>query len=334
LPLVQGTVTCRALGASRPARTIGAVERLERLLNLIATLLAAERPLRAEEVRDRVPGYPDGDVAFHRAFSRDKATLRAMDIPLDTIVLDPGDPEAGVGYRIPKQRYELPDPGLEPAEVAALHLASTAVRLDGDAATQAIWKLGGVRPGEAPSPPGPGTASLPGSEHLAVLFGAASAGTTVRFEYRDTTRTVDPWQISFRNGFWYLAGWDHDREERRSFRLDRFRGPPEVVGPAASIRPAGSSEPTRPWEMGDEDAVTVEVLVDADQARWAVATAGHGAVVRQGEDGSVVLRLVVTNRAALRSFVLGLLDHAEVLEPGDVRTDLVAWVRAGAEVWT
>jgi predicted DNA-binding transcriptional regulator YafY len=86
--------------------------------------------------------------------------------------------------------------------------------------------------------------------------------------------------------------------------------------------------------MGDEDAVTVEVLVDADQARWAVATAGDGAVVRQGDDGSVVLRLVVTNRAALRSFVLGLLDHAEVLEPGDVRTDLVAWVRAGAEVWT
>ena len=42
------------------------------------------------------------------------------------------------------------------------------------------------------------------------------------------------------------------------------------------------------------------------------------------------MRLAVTNREAFRSFVLGLLDHAEVLEPAELRADMVAWLTACA----
>ena len=45
-------------------------------------------------------------------------------------------------------------------------------------------------------------------------------------------------------------------------------------------------------------------------------------------DGSVVFRLAVTNREAFRSFVLGLLDHAEVLAPPELRADMVGWLSA------
>jgi hypothetical protein len=38
--------------------------------------------------------------------------------------------------------------------------------------------------------------------------------------------------------------------------------------------------------------------------------------------------LPVVNRAAFRSWVLDLLDHAEVLGPDDLRDDLVAWLDA------
>jgi predicted DNA-binding transcriptional regulator YafY len=38
----------------------------------------------------------------------------------------------------------------------------------------------------------------------------------------------------------------------------------------------------------------------------------------------------VTNRAALRSFVLGFLDHAEVVGPPEVRDEVVQWLRAMA----
>jgi proteasome accessory factor B len=324
------------------------VDRLERLLNLVAALIDARRLLTARDIQERVAGYPAGEIAFNRAFARDKATLREMGIPLFTEALDPGDPEAGQGYRIPRDRYELPDLGLEPEEVAALYVASTAVRLDGGAqATEAIWKLGGV---QAPaSVPAAASASLPGSEHLAVLFTATTERRPLTFDYRGETRRVEPWRLNFRNGFWYLTGRDMDRDERRTFRLDRITTAPTVGEPATFVRPETLGTPgttgspstgaphrtggaTPPWEMGDEEPVEVDILVDADQARYAVSTAGEPALAERRSSGEVVLRLRVTNRAALRSFVLGLLDHAEILSPTAERVALVAWVRAAAGV--
>jgi proteasome accessory factor B len=306
------------------------VDRLERLLNLVASLLDTERPLKGEEIKVRVPGYPDGEVAFHRAFNRDKATLRAMDIPLTTEWLDEGDPEAGQGYRIRRDRYELRDPGLEPEEVAALHFASTAVRLEGTEATEAIWKLGGVAPGLPLDPAGAGSASVSGAEHLAVLYAATTDRRTLTFSYRGEVREIEPWRLSFRNGFWYLAGWDRGRGDRRTFRVDRIATVPEVGAASAVDRPADAGRSTpQPWEMGDEDPVEVDVLVDDGQARFAVEVTGESAVRERRAGGAVVLRLRVTNRAALRSFVLGWLDHAEILGPPSERLALVDWVRRG-----
>ncbi|MEK9999630.1 MAG: hypothetical protein VW623_05935, partial [Acidimicrobiaceae bacterium] len=58
------------------------MDKLERLLNLTAALLHAEIPLTAEELRDRVGGYPDTKATFRRAFERDKDDLRSMGMPL------------------------------------------------------------------------------------------------------------------------------------------------------------------------------------------------------------------------------------------------------------
>ena len=51
-------------------------------------------------------------------------------------------------------------------------------------------------------------------------------------------------------------------------------------------------------------------------------------MVERRDDGSVVVRMAVTNREAFRSFVLGLLDHAEVLAPPELRADMAAWLSA------
>ena len=44
----------------------------------------------------------------------------------------------------------------------------------------------------------------------------------------------------------------------------------------------------------------------------------------------MLLRLGVTSTDALRSWVLGLLDHAEVVGPPDLRAGLVAWLESMA----
>jgi len=311
---------------ARRTPSIGGVHRLERLINLVAALLHAERPLTAEELRNRLPGYAEDHGAFRRAFERDKEALRDLGVP---VVLEPVDAAAqpGVmGYRIPKEAYYLQDPGLAPDELAALHLAASAVRLEGASGVEALWKLGGE---VAEHGPAPAVAALPGAAHLAPVFAAISARRRVRFAYRGRPRRVDPWRLSFRNGHWYLAGYDHDADEERMFRLDRIESDVEVTEePGAFERPAHVGAQAPPWEMGGDDALTARLLVDAGQAGWAASHVGPDAVEEWRPDGSIVLAVRVTNREAFRSFVLGFLDHAEILSPAELRAEMVEWLES------
>ena len=301
------------------------MSRLERLINLTAALLHTDRLLTADELHERVPGYADERNTFRRAFERDKETLRDMGVPIAVGLLDPDDPNL-LGYRIRRDEYYLPDPRLEPDELAALHLAASAVRLEGAGGVEALWKLGGA---VAEGGPVAELAALPGAAHLVPLFGAISVRQAVRFAYRDAMREVDPFRLSFRKGHWYLAAFDHTRGEERSFRLDRIAGGVARVGePGAFDRPAVSGRQPPPWLLGGDEPITARLLVDADQAGWAVGQVGPTRVEERRPDGSVVLAVHVTNRSAFRSFVLGFLDHAEVLGPPELRAELVGWLEA------
>ena len=56
--------------------------RVERIVSLMNLLHDTRRPLSAQEIRARVPGYPAVDASFHRQFERDKDELRDMGVPL------------------------------------------------------------------------------------------------------------------------------------------------------------------------------------------------------------------------------------------------------------
>ncbi len=302
------------------------MNRLERLINLVAALLDAARPLSAEELRQRVPGYPDDKATFRRAFERDKETLRDMGVPVVTEVIDPAEP-GGLGYRIRKEDYYLADPGLAPDELAALHLAASAVHLEGADGVGALWKLGGEVAEEGPTTP---MAALPGEVHLAALFSAISERREAGFGYRGKARRIEPHRLSFRNGHWYLAGRDIDAEDDRLFRLDRIESDVELgaISAAFDRAPLSAVATPSPWETGGDAAVTARLAVDADQAAWATGHLGADAVEERRPDGSVVVAVRVTNRDAFRSFVLGFLDHAEILGPEDLRADMVSWLEA------
>jgi predicted DNA-binding transcriptional regulator YafY len=301
------------------------MSRLERLINLTAALLHTDRLLTTDELRERVPGYASDRASFRRAFERDKETLRDMGVPISVEQLGPDDPNL-LGYRIRRDEYYLADPELEPDELAALHLAASAVRLEGAGGVEALWKLGGAI---AEGGPVAELAALPGAAHLVALFGAISERQSVTFTYRGEARRIDPYRLSFRNGHWYLAAFDHTRNEERSYRVDRIEGDvTRVDEPGAFDRPAATGRQAPPWLLGGDEPVTARLLVDGDHAGWAVGQVGQGAVEARGADGSHVLEVAVTNRNAFRTFVLGFLDHAEVLGPPELRADVEAWLEA------
>jgi proteasome accessory factor B len=305
-------------------------EKLERLLNLTAALLETPRPLSAAEIAKRVYGYPEEKSAFRRAFERDKEDLREMGIPLVLSEITNTDPPE-VGYRIPKDQYYLRDPGLDPDELAALQLAASTVRLDGIEGLGGLWKLGGPAAGADAAPDtGPEVTPIPVDRRLVVLWDAASERKPVTFTYRGAQRRVDPYRLDFQRDHWYVSGYDHLRGEERNFRVDRIEG--EVVaGERHGFERPSTGVPgarVEPWQLGEGEPLLARVLVDAHQAAIAIGEAGAESLVEEHDDGSVVLEMSVTNVDGFRSFVLGFLEHAEVLSPPELREDIVEWLRA------
>jgi predicted DNA-binding transcriptional regulator YafY len=117
---------------------------------------------------------------------------------------------------------------------------------------------------------------------LTVLAQACRDGERVSFQYRARerepgTRSVDPHRLVAVGRRWYLLGWDVDRADWRTFRLDRlsrsaptgarFR-PREVPGGDAAefVRTAIASRPRHD--------VLVELAAPADRVRAAVGSWG------------------------------------------------------------
>jgi len=309
-----------------------AVDRVERLTNLLALLLETVEPLSLVQIAAELDGqYPDKDQSRRASFERDKAALRDIGVPIDTEIVA-GGPYAGqTRYSIDRRSYELTDLDLDPDEVRALQVAVAAVRTGTSASKDAIWKLGGALGSARPAV----SAVVPARPELPTLRAAVASKSTITFGYRGERRMVDPWGLLLRSGFWYVIGHDHDRGERRTFRVDRFDGTTadiEVGPPAAFQRPASfdprTALPVDPKEIGvADDHVDAIVEVDAIRAVAVEAELGSERVTERLADGSVRFRVPAGNGPAFRSWLLGLLDHAQVVEPASVRADITGWLR-------
>ncbi|NND73589.1 MAG: WYL domain-containing protein [Ilumatobacter sp.] len=306
-------------------------DRVERLTNLLALLLETRVPLTQLQITAELDQhYPDGDRARRGAFERDKAALRELGVPIDTTIIDAG-PDAGSSrYAIDRRKYELADLDLDVDEMRALQVAVAAVRSGSSAGRDAIWKLGGdLSAGDRL----PVTAVMPDRPELPALRAAVASRSAISFSYRGEQRHLQPYGLLLRGGFWYVVGHDLDRGERRTFRVDRFATESVEVGePGTFERPPSfdprDAFPADPKQIGHAPSDGIEAVVRVGATRAAAIERELGAdrVVDRHPDGSVDLSVPASNLDAFRSWVLGLLDHAVVLGPPEVRADIVAWV--------
>ena len=313
-----------------------AARRAERLVNLVICLLSTRQFLAAERIRDAVPGYEgaDGskatDEAFKRMFERDKAELRELGIPLETGRNSHFDSEDG--YRIRRGDYELPPVEFDAAEAAAVGLAARLWQSAtlGGAARQALIKLRAagteVRAADAPGAVPHLDASDPS---LPSLLEAARTATVVRFDYLKSgaeapqRRTLEPWGVLSWRRRWYVAGYDRDRSEPRSFRLSR------IVGGVESVGQPGAFE--RPEKLDLLDMVAGRSQADDRFALVAVSGSGAGQLRRiaQSEvDGVLTIGFVDTQWLARIIASAG--PSARALEPPDLVAAVVERLRASA----
>ena len=309
------------------------LDRLERVTDLVLVLLETQQPLTLDAIAHQVPGYPAEHAARRQAFERDKRLLRDEGIPVLTERL-PGNEQ--YGYRIDRDQFYLPDLALEPDEQVALHLAVAGVHLGDPSGRDALLKLGATGLGDVRP-----IASIVPTPALIDLFEAVRTKATAAFSYRTgRDRRVAPLGLWFRFGHWYLVAWDLDSSADRTFRVDRIDGDVArgEAGSAEGVVPEGEGAvdieaalPDEPWDTEAADPVEMRILVDALEARRVADQVGEDKVVARHDDGSIELVLGVSSFASIRSWVLGLADHATVLEPAAFRDELVAWLTALTE---
>jgi predicted DNA-binding transcriptional regulator YafY len=200
-----------------------------RLLRLLS-LLQSRPTWPARELAERLAVDP-------RTIRRDVARLRSLGYPVHT---SPGlaGYELGAGGRLPPL---LLDDEEAVAVAIGLRVAATAAVTGVEsAAVAAMAKLDQVLPGPARDrvrslqsstvhlesrlvdPVDPATLSL--------LASACRSCERVRFSYRAfagqvSERRVEPSQIVFTDRRWYLVALDLDRDDWRTFRVDRVSAP-------------------------------------------------------------------------------------------------------------
>jgi predicted DNA-binding transcriptional regulator YafY len=166
------------------------------------------------------------------------------------------------------------------------------------------------------------TAKGDDSEIARVVSGAIAARRLLEIEhYKEeldefTMRRVEPYKLM--NGLegWYVHVWDPEKDDTRSFRLDRIRSATvldESFEPRPGIEPDIHGWP-RTGEVADSRVARVWMM--PERARWARE---DKRVVEELEDGAVVIELPYAGHEYLAREILKEAGDAVVLEPDDAR---------------
>jgi proteasome accessory factor C len=321
-------------------------EKLIRQLSLISYLMAERRPVTAAEIRRDVEGYSVmNEDAFARRFYADRSDLEALGIVLTVEKPVDGQVEQE-NYSLPPQNFHLPAIEFDDRELAAL---GTALQLlDGEFAYAeplrlALQQISWGRPSPLDSPEqrtvALGITGAAGghelSQRLAKIETAIFRRKTVVFDYytmeRDElgTRRVDPYQLLYQGGQFYVVGRAHERKAIRVFRLSRIRGKIGYATKAehdfqrpADFDPRGYANRIR-WQFGTPLG-TAEVWISGRIAWQIERHFGRYGEIRPGESGEDdrVFLTRYANARQLIAWVLGFGEHARLIGPPELAEEL------------
>jgi predicted DNA-binding transcriptional regulator YafY len=171
----------------------------------------------------------------------------------------------------------------------------------------------------------------PWAPTLQSLRAAIKARQGVRLTYRsfslkETCREVEPYALIFRGGLWYLVGYCRLRAAMRTFRVDRIQAVASTTR-RFTVPEDFSARAYIEATMQFETAYTIVVHLTAQVAPFVREHSGHWLDLTDREDGSVIVRMDVSDLDWATGWVLSYGGAATALEP----PELVARVQAEAE---
>ncbi|RKN40995.1 helix-turn-helix transcriptional regulator [Micromonospora endolithica] len=303
-----------------------------------------ERVLRLLALLQRRPSWTAAQLAAElgvtdRSVRRDVERLRALGYPVHATAGVGGGYQLGAGTRLPPL---LLDDEEAIATAVSLRLAAGGtVSGAGEAALRALSKLDQVMPSRLRAEvravhDATDTLVGPGieidAELLVTLARACRDAVRVRFRYAardgaERERTVEPVRMVTTGRRWYLMARDVDRDDWRTFRLDRMRA---VAATTWRFRPADHPDPVAYVQRSVAEApyrysARVRVHARPDQVRELVPP--QVGRVEDDRDGWCVLVVGGDDLEWLAVHVARLGFDAEVLEPPELRDAAARLVR-------
>ena len=297
----------------------------ERLVNLTIALLATRRYLTKSEIFRSIEGYEGNDESKERMFERDKDDLRSLGIEIEVGGFDPiFNDEAG--YRIKPESYALDLGEISGADIALLSLAANA--WNGQAlnsiAHSALLKLKSIGiDSDIDAIPMLAPRMVSASSELVTVVEAITTRSAISFTYvgqdlENQMRTLNPYALASRDGFWYFAGMDLDKIAIRTFRLDRVEGEIVAGKKKASFEiPAGFDL----FSHLDEGISAKLATIDIRKGKAFVLRKKAISVVEKGEWDQITIRY--GDESTFVDSLLWHLDDVVVIEPSELRESII-----------
>lgn len=298
-----------------------------RLLRLL-TLLQSRPHWSGNELASRLG-------VTERTLRRDITRLRDLEYPVDA------DPGVGGGYRLGTDG-RLPPLLIDDAEAVAIAVglrvatSSTIAGIE-DAAVAALAKLETILPNrlrERVTSVATGAVQMTWpadtkieTDVLVSLATACRRSEGVRFRYTDnhdrtTRRSTEPLRLVHTSRRWYLVAYDRDRDDWRTFRIDRI----------TDVQPTGRrfvhDDPPDPIALVSEGTayaaypIKARLMVAAspDEVRQHVPPSVG--VVESADGGRALLRMAAFDVFPIAEILCGLPYEFEVLEPPELTEHL------------
>ncbi|TCO52410.1 helix-turn-helix transcriptional regulator [Actinocrispum wychmicini] len=290
-----------------------------------------ERVLRLLALLQRRPSWTAVELATElgvtdRSVRRDVERLRTLGYPVHATAGVGGGYQLGAGTRLPPL---LLDDEEAIATAVSLRLAAGGtVAGASEAALRALAKLDQVMPPRLRAEVRAvhdATETLVGpgieidAELLVTLARACRDAVRVRFRYADRERTVEPVRMVTTGRRWYLMAWDVDRDDWRTFRLDRMR---EVAATTWRFRVRDHPDPVAYVQRSVTEAsygylARVRVRAEPDEVRELVPP--QVGRVEDDRDGWCVLVVGGEDLDWLAVQIARLGFDTKVLEPPELR---------------
>ncbi|WP_151479473.1 helix-turn-helix transcriptional regulator [Streptomyces albicerus] len=302
------------------------LETSARLLRLLS-LLQAHREWSGADLADRLGVTP-------RTVRRDVDRLRELGYPVNASPGTGGGYQLGVGAELPP--LLLDDDEAVAVAVGLRTAAGQGIEGIGETSVRALTKLEQVLPHRLRRRVGALNAFTvpmlrgrrPSAVDPAVLTELAAAcrdSERLRFEYRahdgsPTRRTVEPHRLVCTERRWYLVAWDVDRDDWRTFRVDRIT-PKPPHGPRFTPRQPPADDLAAYVSKGVSvrayaSHAVIRLLVPIEEAAERISPSA-GTLEAESAD-SCVLRTGAASLDVMVIHVMLMGIDFEVLEPAEL----------------